>query len=135
MSADPTNAIIVENMNRTIGEASNMVALAGRQIEWFANGAEEFAPLATYTNTLFFIAQVDLDTRVLLRNLVSDPSARITSEKYLAFALIEAERGSGIIFNKLRRSKQAAREVSGLHRHSHPSVCQGYVRRETSPDA
>lgn len=102
MTIDPTNAVIVENMNRTIPEAATMVALAGRQVARYASVAEEFAPLAAYTNMLFFVAQVDLDTRVLLRNLVADPNARITSEKYLALALIEAERGAGTLFNRLR---------------------------------
>lgn len=102
MTTEPTNAIIIENMNRTIPEAAQMVALAARQVERYSGIAEEYAPLAAYTNVLFFIAQVDLDTRVMLRNLISDPSARITSEKYLALALIEAGRGAGILLNKLR---------------------------------
>jgi len=102
MSAASENAIILENMNRTITEAAQMAAMAGRQVARYLNVSAELAPLAAYTNMIFFITQVDLDTRVLLRNLIADPGARITSEKYLALALIEAERGSGILFNKLR---------------------------------
>lgn len=45
---------------------------------------------------------MDLDIRVSLRNLLADTSVRITTEKYLALALIEAERGAGKLLNQLR---------------------------------
>lgn len=76
--------------------------MAAKNVETYSGVSGDLDVLRLYSNLQFFITQVDLDIRVSLRNLLADPSARITTEKYLALALIEAERGLGILLNQLR---------------------------------
>lgn len=102
----PTNAEIIAGFEATIPEAAAAVVMAARNVETFSGEKGDVNVLRLYSNLQFFIAQVDLDIRVSLRNLLADPSARITAEKYLALALIEAERGVGILLNQVRAAAQ-----------------------------
>lgn len=98
----PANAEIVAGFEASIPEAEKAVIMAARNVATYAEQRGDVDVLRIYANLQFFITQVDLDIRVSLRNLLANPSVRITTEKYLALALIEAERGVGILLNQLR---------------------------------
>ncbi|MDL5351580.1 hypothetical protein [Microbacterium sp. zg-YB36] len=98
----PGNSDIVAGFNASIPDAEKAVVMAAKNVATYADVKGDLDVLRLYSNVQFFITQVDLDIRVSLRNLLADPSARITAEKYLALALIEAERGVGILLNQLR---------------------------------
>lgn len=98
----PANSEIVSGFERSIPEAEKAVIMAAKNVEMYADVNGELNILRLYSNLQFFVTQVDLDIRVSLRNLLADPAVRITTEKYLALALIEAERGIGILLNELR---------------------------------
>jgi hypothetical protein len=97
-----SNADVIAGFEATIPEAERAVVMAARNVATYSGQVGEIAVLRAYANLQFFITQVDLDIRVGLRNLLADPSVRITAEKYLALALIEAERGVTILMNQLR---------------------------------
>lgn len=98
----PSNADILAGFEASIPEAEIAVVMAARNVATYSGQTGEIDVLRLYANLQFFITQVDLDIRVSLRNLLAHPSQRITTEKYLALALIEAERGVGILLNQLR---------------------------------
>lgn len=98
----PSNLDIAQGFDASIPEAEKMVVAAARNVQTLAGEVGDAAVIKAYANLQFFVTQVDLDLRVNLRNLLSDRSSRITSEKYLALALIEADKGIGILLNKLR---------------------------------
>jgi hypothetical protein len=98
----PSNADILAGFETSIPDAEKAVVMAARNVATYSGQSGEIDVLRLYANLQFFITQVDLDIRVSLRNLLAYPSSRITTEKYLALALIEADRGVRILLNQLR---------------------------------
>lgn len=97
-----SNAEIIAGFETTVPEAEKAVVNAARNVAMYSGQTGDLDVLRQYANLQFFVTQVDLDIRVSLRNLLVDTSVRITTEKYLALALIEAERGVGKLLNQLR---------------------------------
>lgn len=109
-SESPTNAESVAGFNRTIPLAVEALEARARDVESVAGTGEEAAVVRAYAAVRFFVAQVDVDMRVLLRAMASDPSARVTTEKLLALLLREAIDGVYKVLNELQRT---ARTQSG----------------------
>lgn len=97
----PANDEFIANLDVTIPDASKEVVMAAENVARFSRETGDTAVLRAYANLQFFITQVDLDIRMNLRLLLADESSRITAEKYLALALIEAEKGIGIMLREL----------------------------------
>lgn len=97
-----SNAEVIAGFEVTISDTEKAVVMAARNVRMYFGQKGDVAVLRVYANLQFFIAQVNLAIRVSLRSLMVDPFTRITAEKYLALALIEAERGVGILLNQLQ---------------------------------
>ncbi|KQY75851.1 hypothetical protein ASD13_06320 [Microbacterium sp. Root1433D1] len=97
----PSNDEFIANLDVTIPDAARTVVMAAKNVATFSAETGDTAVLRAYANLQFFITQVDLDIRMNLRLLLADESSRITAEKYLALALIEAEKGVGIMMREL----------------------------------
>lgn len=97
----PSNDEFIANLDATIPDAAKAVVMAAENVERFSGDTGDTAVLRAFANLQFFITQVDLDIRMNLSLLVADEAARITAEKYLALALIEAEKGIGIMMREL----------------------------------
>ncbi|TFB66936.1 hypothetical protein E3N86_00810 [Cryobacterium sp. Hz7] len=57
-----------------------------------------------YAAARFFIVQIDVDMRVLLRAMAADPAARATTEKLLALVLRESIEGIYRVLGDLQRT-------------------------------
>lgn len=109
-SDPPTNAQSVAGFDRTIPLAVEALEARARDVESVAGTGDETAVIRAYAAARFFIAQVDVDMRVLLRAMASSPAARVTTEKLLALVLREAIDGVYKVLNELQRT---ARGQSG----------------------
>lgn len=65
---------------------------------------EEGAVVQAWAAARFFITQVDVDMRVLLRAMAADPHARVTTEKLLALVLRESIDGVHKVLGNLQRT-------------------------------
>ena len=106
----PSNADSVAGFDRTIPLAVAALEHRARDVESVAGSDAEAAVVRAYVAARFFIVQVDVDMRVLLRAMAADPSARVTTEKLLALVLRESIEG---VYRVLRELQRTARTQTG----------------------
>ena len=66
--------------------------------------------MKAYAAARFFIVQIDVDMRVLLRTMAADPAARATTEKLLALVLRESIE---VVYRVLGHLQRTARPQTG----------------------
>lgn len=93
-SQPPSNADSVAGFDRTIPLAVEALEHRARDVESVAGPGNDAAVVKAYAAARFFIVQIDVDARVLLRAMAADPAARAMTEKLLA--LVRRERVSGV---------------------------------------
>lgn len=103
-SQPPTNADSVAGFDSTIPLAVEALEHRARDVESVAGADDEAAIVKAYAAARFFIVQIDVDMRVLLRTMASDPAARVTTEKLLALVLRESIEGVYRILADLQRT-------------------------------
>jgi hypothetical protein len=100
----PSNAESVAGFDKTIPLAVAALESRARDIESVAGSGDEAAVVRAYAAARFFIVQIDVDMRVLLRAMASDPFARVTTEKLLALVLRESIEGVYRVLGDLQRT-------------------------------
>lgn len=103
-SEPPSNADIVAGFGRTIPVVVEALEQRARDVASVAGSGDEAAVVKAYAAARFFILQVDVDMRVLLRAMADDPAARVTTEKLLALVLRESVEGVYRILADLQRT-------------------------------
>lgn len=103
-SQPPSNADIVAGFDHTIPLAVEALEHRARDVESVAGAGDEAAVVKAYAAARFFIVQIDVDMRVLLRAMAADPAARVTTEKLLALVLRESIEGVYRVLGDLQRT-------------------------------
>ena len=103
-SDSPPNADSVAGFDRTIPLAVEVLEHRARDVESVAGAGDDTAVLKAYAAARFFIVQIDVDMRVLLRAMAADPTARVTTEKLLALVLRESIEGVYRVLGDLQRT-------------------------------
>ena len=106
-SGPPSNADSVAGFDRTIPLAVDALEQRARDVESVAGAGDEAAVVKAYAAARFFIVQVDVDMRVLLRAMAQSPAARVTTEKLLALVLRESIDGVYRVLADLQRTARA----------------------------
>ncbi len=110
-SHPPTNADSVAALNRTIPLSLTSLELRARDVVSLAETGDEGTVVRSFAAMKFLIGQIDLDMRILMRAMASEPVARVTNEKLLALVLRESITG---VFKALGELQRTARQQMGL---------------------
>lgn len=103
-SRPPSNADSVAGFDSTIPLAVEALEHRARDVESVAGAGDEAAIVKAYAAARFFIVQIDVDMRVLLRAMAADSAARVTTEKLLALVLRESVEGVYRVLGDLQRT-------------------------------
>lgn len=104
-SSNPsTNAESVAGFDHTIPLAVEALERRARDVESVAGAGDHAAVVKAYAAARFFIVQVDVDMRVLLRAMAASPAVRVTTEKLLALVLRESIEGVYRVLGDLQRT-------------------------------
>lgn len=103
-SQPPSNADSVAGFDSTIPLAVEALEYWARDVESVAGAGDEAAVVKAYAAARFFIVQIDVDMRVLLRAMAADSAARVTTEKLLALVLRESVEGVYRVLGDLQRT-------------------------------
>jgi hypothetical protein len=106
-SDPPSNADSAAGFDRTIPLAVEALEARARDVESVAGSGDEAAVIRAYAAARFFIVQIDVDMRVLLRAMAASPAARVTTEKLLALVLRESIDGVYKVLRELQRTARA----------------------------